>query len=150
MPRYTKQEVIQAVRESSSIRQTLMKIGLAPKGGNYATFYRLKEKYNLDTSHFGTRTQGLVAYEKTPIDQVLVKESTMSGTYLKKRLLEEGFKEYKCENCDRSTWEGAPIPLELHHINGVSMDNRWDNLQLLCPNCHAFTDNYRGKNITKT
>lgn len=22
-------------------------------------------------------------------------------------------------------------------------------LQLLCPNCHAFTDNYRGKNVGK-
>lgn len=40
-----------------------------------------------------------------------------------------------------------PIPLELHHINGVHSDNRIENLQLLCPNCHALTDNYRGKNI---
>ena len=40
-----------------------------------------------------------------------------------------------------------PIPLELHHINGVHSDNRIENLQLLCPNCHALTDNYRCKNI---
>ena len=36
--------------------------------------------------------------------------------------------------------------LELHHINGVKDDLRIDNLQILCPNCHALTDNYRGKN----
>lgn len=39
-----------------------------------------------------------------------------------------------------------PIPLELHHINGINNDHRLENLQMLCPNCHAFTDNYRGKN----
>lgn len=31
--------------------------------------------------------------------------------------------------------------------NGDHSDNRLENLQLLCPNCHAYTDNYRGKNI---
>jgi predicted HNH restriction endonuclease len=39
-----------------------------------------------------------------------------------------------------------PIPLELHHITGINNDHRLENLQMLCPNCHAFTDNYRGKN----
>lgn len=42
---------------------------------------------------------------------------------------------------------GKPIALELHHVNGVKDDLRIENLQILCPNCHAFTDNYRGKNI---
>jgi len=37
--------------------------------------------------------------------------------------------------------------VELHHINGDSRDNRLENLQILCPNCHALTDNYRGKNV---
>ena len=39
-----------------------------------------------------------------------------------------------------------PIALELHHINGIHSDNRFENLQILCPNCHAMTDNYRAKN----
>lgn len=37
--------------------------------------------------------------------------------------------------------------METHHINGINTDNRIENLQLLCPNCHAITDNYCGKNI---
>jgi predicted HNH restriction endonuclease len=52
-----------------------------------------------------------------------------------------------CERCKNTTWEGNPIPLELHHINGIHSDNRISNLQILCPNCHALTDNYKGKNI---
>ncbi len=42
---------------------------------------------------------------------------------------------------------GRPIPLELDHINGRRDDNRLDNLRILCPNCHAQTETYRGKNI---
>ena len=52
-----------------------------------------------------------------------------------------------CERCKLAQWCNNSIPLELHHINGVHSDNRIENLQLLCPNCHALTDNYRGKNI---
>ena len=39
------------------------------------------------------------------------------------------------------------IPLEVHHLNGDNKDNDPNNLQLVCPNCHALTDFYRGKNI---
>ena len=43
-------------------------------------------------------------------------------------------------------WLGEPIPLELHHKDGDPFNNELDNLSILCPNCHAFTDNYRSKN----
>ena len=47
----------------------------------------------------------------------------------------------------QTEWQGKPIALELHHINGQKDDLRIENLQILCPNCHAFTDNYRGRSI---
>jgi hypothetical protein len=68
---------------------------------------------------------------------------------LKLKLLEDGLKEYKCENCNLSKWLGKPIPLELHHINGNRYDNREENLQILCPNCHAMTKNHTARNIRR-
>ena len=53
-----------------------------------------------------------------------------------------------CEKCGIKKWEGKNVPLELHHINGNSNDHRIENLKILCPNCYALTDNYRGKNLS--
>jgi 5-methylcytosine-specific restriction endonuclease McrA len=38
---------------------------------------------------------------------------------------------------------GQPINLEVHHIDGDRTNNSLENLQLLCPNCHSYTTNFR-------
>ena len=55
----------------------------------------------------------------------------------------------KCEECGLEEWLGVPIPLDLHHIDGIRQNDSKENLRLLCPNCHALTANYCGKNIGK-
>jgi 5-methylcytosine-specific restriction endonuclease McrA len=52
----------------------------------------------------------------------------------------------QCEACGISTWLGAPLTLALHHVNGDRLDNRLENLQLLCPNCHSQTPTFAGRN----
>lgn len=109
----------------------------------------------LDTSHMTGKVwnQGeryRPVKEAKPLEEILVEHSSYISTYhLKERLLKEGVKECKCECCGNTKWMGEPIALELHHVNGVKDDLRIENLQILCPNCHAFTDNYRGRNIGK-
>lgn len=64
---------------------------------------------------------------------------------LKTILIRDGLREHQCARCKRDTWCNHRIPLELHHKNGNRHDNRDFNLDLLCPNCHALTENHAGK-----
>jgi len=54
---------------------------------------------------------------------------------------------HKCEVCQGVEWMGKQIPLELDHMNGDCRNNVKENLRLICPNCHAQTDTYKGKNV---
>ena len=75
----------------------------------------------------------------------LSQSSTVTSHKLRLRLLDEGLKYHKCECCGNTEWMGHPIPLELHHKDGNHFNNELSNLELLCPNCHAQTDNYSCK-----
>ena len=77
--------------------------------------------------------------------EYLHKGSSISSHKLKLKLLQDGLKQRYCERCRRKLWMGRPIPIELRHVNGDRLDNRLVNLQLLCPNCHALTDNHAGR-----
>ena len=151
--KWTDEQFIKAVETSLSYAQVLEKIGLKPAGSNYDTVKKKIIELNLNISHMtvkawnqGTRFKSFKPVQS--IQSILVEHSTYINTnHLKQRLFKEGLKGYKCECCGNSEWMGEPIALELHHINGVKSDLRLENLQILCPNCHAFTDNYRGRNI---
>ena len=92
---------------------------------------------------------------KTPANKrqdffTYVKESkSIQSRHLREKLIEDGLKEEKCESCGRTTWLGKKIPLEVHHKDGNKNNNDISNLEILCPNCHTFTDTYRGKNTKR-
>ena len=67
-------------------------------------------------------------------------------SHLKQRLIAEGRKENRCERCGISEWLGDGLNMEIHHVNGNGKDNREENLRMLCPNCHAQTPNWGGRN----
>lgn len=85
-----------------------------------------------------------------PLAEYLRSSTHIQSDKVRLKLLKEKYKEHKCECCQLTEWNGKPIPLELHHIDGNHYNNSLDNFQLLCPNCHAFTDSYRGRNAKAT
>ena len=151
--KWSDEQFIEAVKTSFSYAEVIKKLGLIPAGGNYDTTKRKIKELNLDTSHF--TGQGWNQGEKykpikatRSLSEILVENSTYINTgHLRERLLKEGVIEYKCECCNNFEWMNKPIALELHHKNGIKSDLRIENLEILCPNCHAFTDNYRGRSI---
>jgi hypothetical protein len=64
---------------------------------------------------------------------------------LRRKLIEDGIKDRKCEICEKTEWMGYPITLELHHKDGNRFNNDINNLQILCPNCHSLTPNHSKK-----
>ena len=146
---YSKGDVVSAVAENKSIAGVLRQLKLRPVGGNYKTIHHLIEEYGLDTSHFTGQgwNVGLGFKPKRSIDDKEI--FTINSNYRCSWRLRERYKKTTgiifCEDCGLSTWKNQPIPLEIHHVNGNNTDNRLDNLRLLCPNCHALTNYYRGR-----
>ena len=149
--KFTKEEIQEAANKSLSMAETCRVLGIRPVGGNYRTLKSKFKAFETDISHFtgsawnvGKRYK---SFSKTiDLKDILVVDSTYaSSDRLKKRLFKEGIFQRKCASCELEHWMGKPIPTELDHINGINTDNRKENLRILCPNCHAQTDTYRGK-----
>lgn len=149
---YTETDFIEAVRSSLTMAQVLRVLGLKATGGNYTTAKVKIKKLQLDTTHWtgqghmkgGTHKRS----KKIPLTAILVENSLYSNTQsLKVQLVREGFLAYQCKVCGLTEWLGAPLSLQLDHINGSHDDNRIDNLRLLCPNCHSQTPTFAGRKL---
>jgi hypothetical protein len=75
-----------------------------------------------------------------PLSDLLA--TAKSRTNIKRRLLEAGLLENRCQECGLTEWLGEPLTVQIDHINGVRDDYRLENLHMLCPNCHSQTDTF--------
>ena len=148
--RWSDEDLRAAVAASHSFASTIRKLGLIAAGGNYESVQRRVSELRIDTSHFiagftrETRSNGRPAFS---LEQVLVAGRWTSSHLLKRRLFRAGLKQPRCELCGWA--QQAPdgrVPVELDHINGDKHDNRFENLRILCPNCHSLQPTHRGLN----
>ena len=149
---YTEELLIDAVKTSTTWSEVCRKIGVKPATGSQTYIRKRAILLDLDTTHFlGKSWSRGKTFSKRPIEDYLKIDGKFIGSdALKKRLINEGLKDSKCENCKLSSWLKIPIPIELHHINGDRNDNRLENLQILCRNCHGITENYAGRKLKRS
>lgn len=144
---YDEKTLKEICQNSFSYAQCLNKMGLKLAGGNYSTLRKNIKKFNIDVSHFRLQgwNRGKTIGPKRPIEDYLSNKYSISSNTLKKKLISIGFFDHKCYECNNTEWNNQPIPIELHHIDGNNKNNNLSNLTILCPNCHAQTDNYAGR-----
>ena len=133
----------EAIKSTNSMSEAAKKLGMP-----FTTFKR--KAGDLYKPNQGAKGLSKPSKTKIPLEDILEgKHPQYQSNKIRIRLIAEGVKEAKCECCNNTEWLGKPISLEVDHINGNSADHRLDNLKILCPNCHAQTNTYRGKNIKK-
>lgn len=148
---FDRDTVQKALKLSRSCSDALLHLGIPVNKNNTRRIYYYIRKWGLDTTSLSKNRfeQGHSAYNVMALEKILVENSPYKGsnTPLKKRLIRAGIFEYKCYSCNRKEWLGEEIPLQLEHKNGDNMDLTIVNLTLLCPNCHALTPTFCGRNI---
>lgn len=130
-------EVEELVKQQTPFAEIARKLDVAR---DTATTYvkRHWPEYKGNQSHKGAK----FPEQRIPILQRIASGSHVTAGEIRRKLIEEGYKEQKCECCGLSEWMGKPIPLELHHKNMNHWDNSLENLQILCSNCHMQAHGY--------
>lgn len=138
--------ICELIKEKNNLSEVAKELKLSVGSNTYLEFKKIAKKYGLDTSHFNRKRKSNPHKNGLKEEDIFKKESSVTSSRISGYLFRFGIKEKVCERCGRVEWEGEPIPLQVHHIDGDRTNNSIENLQILCPNCHALTDNYCGKN----
>lgn len=142
------EELNTIIKESTSRREVFRKLNKS--NPNSGTWYRELASYvsrhSIDISHFTGQlwSKGKKlgpSKNRVPNEEIFVNNGKNRG-HIKGRFLELSSTEYKCSICGIDSWNGKKISLQMDHINGISYDNRLENLRLVCPNCHSQTETF--------
>ena len=147
----SKEKAEEVVKEVYNVADFCRAVGWQPRGANYQVFYKYVKEYNLDISHFTGRKTNLGNKNKVGLskEEFFKKDKLIKSSDLIKKIISTNDREYKCEVCGITKWQGKELKLQVHHIDGDHLNNELSNLQLICPNCHSQTDTYAGKKNKK-
>lgn len=152
--KYTKEKLAPLVKESTSITAVVRKLGLNPRSNSHCLISKRVKEAQLDTSHFlGKGSNRGVGHrggpDKRAWTDILKYGNDERSVKLRRALIESG-RSYVCADCKQPPlWQNKRLVLQVHHIDGNRLNNKSDNLEFLCPNCHSVTDNFGIKNRRK-
>ncbi len=144
--KYTKELLEPIIKQSFTWGEVCRKLNVKPLTGAQCHIKKRSTDFNIDYSHFTGQShmKGKIGNRKNILEYCF-KNSKISSQSLKSRLVRDGHKEYSCEMCGISEWNGEKLSLELDHIDSNHFNNELSNLQILCPNCHAVVTTQRRK-----
>ena len=143
MPRYTNEQISKAVVASESVAGVLRLLSIRASGGSHSHITRRIKRADIDTSHFsrqGWNKGKIFPNQRRTPESILVMRTAgrRQHHHLLKRALIETGTPYKCNECGLPPyWIGRDLTLQVDHKNNDWLDDRKENLQFLCPNCHA-------------
>lgn len=150
MKYWTIVEFKKVVAASKTIREVLCHFGLPGNQGHYnRLFHKTVKEHGIDISHILKFNETRQFLKKISVEEFFINGKKRDGESIKKKLIELGTPNI-CAECKISPqWNGKPLVLQVDHINGDHIDNRIENIRLLCPNCHTQTDTWSGRNAKK-
>jgi 5-methylcytosine-specific restriction endonuclease McrA len=147
--------VAELAAQSSSIAAMLASLTMPTTGRPAHEMARRLRELEIDCTHFRGRawSRGATRTTHPSIDRIARKigysdeevfaenSAALRGQSIVRRLVAMGWP-YECATCGVVDWLGVRLVLHLDHINGIHNDNRFENIRLLCPNCHSQTPTY--------
>lgn len=133
---------IELYKESLNFQDFFNQLNLINNTHNFYKFKKIFKQngFNDTKSSAGKK---IIDYQ----NEIFIENSPYGRSTVKRVLIREKILEYKCNECENTgMWNGKPLTLQLEHKNGFPNDNRLENLEFLCPNCHSQTSTFAARN----